>query len=459
MARHHLVLVPGFVGFDLLGQLAYYAGVTERFHAWRKRADANAVLHYFDNLPTASVTVRAQLLAGWLAKRLARGEIGPRDRVTLVGHSTGGLDIRRALVELTARPGASFPVDGGSTVTTDDVLARVRQVVFLSVPHYGTNLADFVVRFEPRLQAGAGRAAHAVWLNRGAVAAARRWLLARFADSPSHVVLAVLDALDETDEYGDATDLARASARTARAELAGWLDQVANDLAIVGDLRCATGPEGVDPWTEGGRALSPAQFTEQHRRREIELWRAHGLYSRSYATWVPSEQVDVAPAAHRFVDVVYRANGARSVATSARIGQAAIGLLASRRRPSLLFDVFFRACADPRGPFRRPPVLAPVTQLDGAPAPILRAGDNDGVVNTLSMLWPYDDLQPDRHSHALVESDHGDIIGHYALRTIEPPVHAGRRHTAYDFFQGPGTVDDAAFARVWDDLFTFATSA
>ena len=29
--RYHLVLVPGFVGFDALGQLVYYAGVTEAF--------------------------------------------------------------------------------------------------------------------------------------------------------------------------------------------------------------------------------------------------------------------------------------------------------------------------------------------------------------------------------------------------------------------------------------------
>ena len=96
-SRTHVVLVPGFVGFDALGQLEYYAGVTDVFQGFRANRDAqHVVLHYFDNFPTASVALRAELLQRWLAKRVARGQIGRGDRVALVGHSTGGLDIRKA---------------------------------------------------------------------------------------------------------------------------------------------------------------------------------------------------------------------------------------------------------------------------------------------------------------------------------------------------------------------------
>jgi len=85
------VLVPGFAGFDALGQLEYYAGITPLF---QKQPFRNEVLHYFDNLPTAAVVTRAARLRGYLAKRIARGEIARGDDVILVGHSTGGLDIR-----------------------------------------------------------------------------------------------------------------------------------------------------------------------------------------------------------------------------------------------------------------------------------------------------------------------------------------------------------------------------
>jgi hypothetical protein len=32
--RLHIVLIPGFAGFDALGQLEYYAGITALFRKW-----------------------------------------------------------------------------------------------------------------------------------------------------------------------------------------------------------------------------------------------------------------------------------------------------------------------------------------------------------------------------------------------------------------------------------------
>ena len=88
--RFHVVLTPGFAGFDALGQLEYYCGITPLFQTG---LSGNQVLHYFDNFPTAAVVTRATRLRSYLAKRIARGEIASRDEVTLVGHSTGGLDM------------------------------------------------------------------------------------------------------------------------------------------------------------------------------------------------------------------------------------------------------------------------------------------------------------------------------------------------------------------------------
>src|SRR4051794_13301130 len=103
MRHRHIVLVPGFVGFDALGQIRYYVGVSKLFYEFvgthRERVD-RATVHYFDNFPTASVANRADRLKSFLAKRFARGEILPGDEITLVGHSTGGLDIRKLLLVL-----------------------------------------------------------------------------------------------------------------------------------------------------------------------------------------------------------------------------------------------------------------------------------------------------------------------------------------------------------------------
>lgn len=160
--RHHIVLVPGFGGFDALGQLQYYAGASEVFYDWQKSRNESQLpvdLHYFDNLPTASVATRADRLRNYLAKRIARGEFrvtsGPSeqefindDKVFLVGHSTGGLDIRKLLSDLQQMMdrGELIPVDGDEVkVNPHDILRIIHGVAFLSVPQYGTNIADWVI--------------------------------------------------------------------------------------------------------------------------------------------------------------------------------------------------------------------------------------------------------------------------------------------------------------------------
>lgn len=137
-----VILIPGFAGFDALGQLEYYGGLTELFGTLRAH---NEVLHYFDNFPTAAVVTRARRLREYLAKRVARGEISTGDDITLIGHSTGGLDIRLLLSDLyeLEKNRASIRVDGVE-VQPRALIDHIRRVVFLSVPHWGTNIADCV---------------------------------------------------------------------------------------------------------------------------------------------------------------------------------------------------------------------------------------------------------------------------------------------------------------------------
>jgi len=137
--------------------------ITDLFQDWTHDPhwtpdDPDVVLHYFDNLPTAAVVTRAQRLRNYLEKRMARGEIrfdhdhpDRDDEIILIGHSTGGLDIRRLIRDLhppeddprNAR-NARIGVDGSKPIQAQELSSRIKKVVFLSVPHWGTNIAEWV---------------------------------------------------------------------------------------------------------------------------------------------------------------------------------------------------------------------------------------------------------------------------------------------------------------------------
>ncbi len=78
--------------------------------------------------------------------------------------------------------------------------------------------------------------------------------------------------------------------------------------------------------------------------------------------------------------------------------------------------------------------------------------DNDGIVNTASMLWPAP------RETVLVLGDHMDIVGHYKL--VNAPAHAtGRKYVAYDLLGSASGFGDEAFAEVWDGVFRFCAAA
>lgn len=451
----HIVLVPGFGGFDALGQIEYYAGVTPVFHAWSDAATAGspasrATLRYFDNLPTAAVRTRATLLHDYLAKRIARREFQPGDRIALVGHSTGGLDIRQLLSTLfEARDGGrARPVDGdadrATAVAEADLLSRIERLCFLSVPQRGTNIANCVqvhigaVHAEVGLLNGAVRASHVdalAGLERRLAGERDRSRPGRTertdpVDAPTvpHVLLAARDALLETLPPRDASDgYAAALARAAFGELTGFLGNVSSDFLAIDDLAC-TGPTS-----------TPARYSDADRATELEKWAGNGIRTRSYATL-----------GRRPFDREPTRNGDR-VRSTAELA-VAFAHLDGKNQTDSTYRVAYAACA--AGPFRVDPNNDAARDETGA-LRRLAAWENDGIVNTASMLWP------DGPDTTLVPADHGDIIGHYRLSASVSPedVRSGRENHTYDIFRSSSGFDEARFNKIWRDVFEFCVSS
>ena len=127
---HHVYLVPGFFGFANLGRLSYFGHVrqilTERF----AELELDARVHIVRTPPTASLPRRAAKVAEAISSTALHGG----DALHLIGHSSGGLDVR-----LLTAPGVELP----TSVDVEPLAARVRTVVTVSTPHHGTPLASF----------------------------------------------------------------------------------------------------------------------------------------------------------------------------------------------------------------------------------------------------------------------------------------------------------------------------
>jgi triacylglycerol lipase len=421
--RLHIVLVPGFAGFDALGQLEYYGGITPLFQPWLA---GNGVLHYFDNFPTAAVFTRATRLRRYLAKCIARGEISASDDVTLVGHSTGGLDIRWLLWDLHHRK-QPIVVDGGAEVNPKTIRKCVRRVVFLSVPHWGTNIADWV---------------HGQWVLRktvveelrAAVTGSQMLLLDQIESSiaggaayltGAELLRAVQDALTEANEhYGNPSPARKAEAHEAASELGLYLRHTASDFRAIDDL--TSRPQ------RAGKVVSPAHLGGGDRRKELALCR--GIKFRSYVTlgrrpfrFDPGRPAPPWELANPCTYPEMIKDTALSAGTD------------------IVYRTCYRACAG--GPFERPLHSGKVNRrLRGAPRHAIEVWDNDGIVNTMSMLWP-------KGENVLVAGDHMDIVGQY--KPMDAERGGGRKYRAYDLLKSESGFGDQIFEEVWNEIFAF----
>jgi triacylglycerol lipase len=126
--RQHVLLVPGFFGFANLGDFAYFAHVRDFFARHMRKHSINGEVVVVQTFPTASLARRA----GRVVETIAEVTDADDGAVHLIGHSSGGLDIR-----LMAAPGVQLP----TTLDVDKYAAKVRSVVSLSSPHRGSPLA------------------------------------------------------------------------------------------------------------------------------------------------------------------------------------------------------------------------------------------------------------------------------------------------------------------------------
>jgi triacylglycerol lipase len=433
--RCHIVLVPGFGGFDALGRVNYYAGITGLLQQWTAAyPQPDVVLHYFDNLPTAAVITRAQRLRQYLAKRMARGEIRSQDVIVLVGHSTGGLDIRQLICDLHDRNNEEILVDGGLPVEAETLRRCIKRVVFLSVPHWGTNIAEWVYN-------RAALRKIVIADLRAAFAGSQVWLLDRIeagvagnaaALTDADVLLALRDTLTEANDDWSRDPSRIADALEAASELELYFREMGRDFHVIDDLTPEAHPN--EP--------SPAHFGPDQRADELKLWAKPLIRTLSYATVggraFQFDSGSPAPAfnlTNPFEDLgVVRACG-------------------TSRDTDISYRLCYRACAG--GPLTLPKGAGRIGRVLGPrPPEPLELWDNDGIVNTVSMLWPLDE-------NVLVQADHLDIVGHFRLAPApkasqpagpQPP----RVYQSYDTLRSSPKFKATTFEAVWNEIFCFA---
>ena len=434
--RVHLVLIPGFAGFDALGQLEYYAGVTPQFADWKKTGGQrreHAVLHYFDNFPTAAVATRASRLRDYLAKRIARGEFLPGDALALVGHSTGGLDIRYLLWELAHSPDKNHAVDR-TTVQAKNILDFIQRVVFLSVPQLGTNIANWVREYALARTLVVAELRASVAASQVPLVDKIQECIASFAAGTKvNLVYALRDTLDEAETRLCQDPTQTALAQEAASEVALWLRHIATDFSAIDDLSSEH---------PGGNNASPAHFDSGTRAQEISNWKKFGIKTRSYATVGrrPFRFEEGHPAPR--LDLLNPYTYSEFTPRAGRNGHT-----------DIVYRFCYRACAG--GPFQYPdpenvPAPRPFALATHLPRPI-ELWDNDGIVNTASMLWP------DGERTLLVEGDHMDIVGHYKL-VRAPGDESMRKYQAYDLLKSDSGFHPGTFQQVWNDVFDFCIS-
>ncbi len=130
IGAHRVYLVPGMFGFGRLAGVEYFHHVRAALAARFQRAGAPALIEIVPCSPTASIRHRARILARTI-EQTATGDELP---IHLVGHSTGGLDLRLLL-----SPSATLGIAPARLAWR----ARVRSALSINTPHYGTPLATY----------------------------------------------------------------------------------------------------------------------------------------------------------------------------------------------------------------------------------------------------------------------------------------------------------------------------
>lgn len=128
-SRHRVYFVPGMFGFGSLAGYDYFQHVKRAIEPRFSQHGLETAFYDVPSPPTSSLRERARILTTTIAH--TAGSEGP---IHIIGHSTGGLDARLAL-----SPNSNVRVHR-------DLLRwvpRMRTLVTLNTPHYGTPLAGY----------------------------------------------------------------------------------------------------------------------------------------------------------------------------------------------------------------------------------------------------------------------------------------------------------------------------
>jgi triacylglycerol esterase/lipase EstA (alpha/beta hydrolase family) len=366
-------LLPGFFGFDHLGDLAYFAHVRDALTEWCRREAVDVRLYTVPTRPTASLRHRAADVLATMSAALSADPSAAGGPVHLVGHSSGGLDAR-----LVVTPEVHLP----DAVPAEPLAARVRTVVTLATPHYGTPVAGFL----------------------SSVLGAQ--LLGALSLATSYVLRTGRLPLDV---------LAKLGAAFVRVATRGQSGDGQGGGAIGETLRRLTGRILADIGPDRRGALQ--SFAELIARDQDLL------------PQITPAAIDVFNAATqdrpgvRYGCVVTQARGA-SVRSFLSAGLSPYAH-ASHALYVCISQLAARVPAD-RVPALTPDQAAALRAAFGAD-PSRRA--NDGIVPTLSQVWG-----PVLHA---TWGDHLDVIGHFDHPTHVPPhfdwLTSGSGHTRQDF--------------------------
>lgn len=341
---HHIYLIPGFFGFANLGRLRYFVHVHDFLVQRCAACGMRVKVHVVRTHPTSSLPVRVACLAETVAKTLR----SRRGVAHLIGHSTGGLDAR-----LFSAPAVSLPTD----VDVERYASRVRSVVTIATPHYGSPLASYLAsRGGQRLLA--------------LLSLATSYVL-RFGHLPLSLLLQFADIFRNADLLGRRHTL---------------FDELSQRLL--------------------------ADFSVG-RRRAVQRLLVEVMNDQSLLTQVTPESMEVFNCAVRDRPGVRYA----SVATRARppgVGSTlAAGLDPAAQAIHAIYQAIYRVTAEaPAGEGQR------LTRhnrrvLRLAYGSVPRGRANDGIVPTRSQVWG-ELLQA-------VQADHLDVIGHFNDPTATPP--------------------------------------
>jgi triacylglycerol lipase len=344
MSRGHVVLVPGFFGFGSLGQMTYFVGVKQALERAFERYGVDVNVVEVPTLPTASIRQRAARVYETLA------EVAHQDQepIHIVGHSTGGLDARLAIAPTASLPTSASFVD----------YERVRSLVTISTPHFGTPLASFFgsAAGYPLLRMLA--ASSVVSLRRGHLPLGLGFRFGRWLARADDLLGFKNTVADQFFE-----DVIADFSPARRAELIAFIEGISNDQSLIFQLT----PAGCD-------LLNASTADPDTLRYGSVVCRAK---SPSFSNLLAFKHNPYAQSMHALYATLHRITG------MARAEQ------------------FPAPVAEQRAPLER------------AFGEFPKVSWSDGIVPTLSQLWG-------EVVHA-TNADHLDVVGHYgSLRPGEP---------------------------------------